>query len=172
MPQLGPYKYEPQDLSKGLLPIPCSQAFLQGARQIHLGLLLHIFILLLFCHKFLFKQSFLKRSPAKWRCKCVLCRFSRVQVFAIPWLCSPPGSSVHGMLQKEYWGELPVLLQSTFLTQRSSGTPEQQVDSLLLRQRGSQGPPVFTSLLIQGERKYLNSFWWITIPETGQKATC
>ena len=32
---------------------------------------------------------------------------SRVQLFATPWT-SPPGSSIHGILQQEYWSGLPL----------------------------------------------------------------
>ena len=32
-------------------------------------------------------------------CACVLSRFSRVRLFVTLWTCSPPGSSVHGILQ-------------------------------------------------------------------------
>ena len=31
--------------------------------------------------------------------------------------CSPPGSSVRGILQQEYWSGLPFLLQGIFLAQ-------------------------------------------------------
>ena len=34
--------------------------------------------------------------------------------------CSPPGSSVHGMLQARIWRGLPCLLQGIFLTQEWS----------------------------------------------------
>ena len=38
---------------------------------------------------------------------CVLSPFSRVQLFATPLDCSPPGSSVHGFSRQEYWSGLP-----------------------------------------------------------------
>ena len=37
----------------------------------------------------------------------VLSHFSRVWLSATQWNCSPPGSSVHGILQQEYWSGLP-----------------------------------------------------------------
>ena len=37
-------------------------------------------------------------------CACVLSCFSCVQLFVA---CSPPGSSVHGILRQEYWNGLP-----------------------------------------------------------------
>ena len=38
---------------------------------------------------------------------CILNRFSHVQLFTTPWTCSPPGSSVYGILQQESWSGLP-----------------------------------------------------------------
>ena len=38
----------------------------------------------------------------------VLSHFSRVCLFETPWTVAPsPGSSVHGILQQEYWSGLP-----------------------------------------------------------------
>ena len=49
--------------------------------------------------------------------------------------CSPPGSSVHGILQAKYWSELPFLLPGdlpqTGIEPESLMSPALQADSLL-----------------------------------------
>ena len=55
--------------------------------------------------------------------------------------CSPPGSSVHGLLQEEYWRELrnPPAgdLPNPGIEPTSPATPTLQVDSLALSHWGS-----------------------------------
>ena len=48
-----------------------------------------------------------------------------------PMDCSPPGSSVHGILQQEYWNRLPCPLPGDFLHPgMEPGSPTLQADSL------------------------------------------
>ena len=58
-----------------------------------------------------------------------------------PRLYSPPGSSVHGVFQQEYWSGLPFPFQEIFSTQGSNShllyLLHWQADSLLLSQLGS-----------------------------------
>ena len=46
-------------------------------------------------------------------CACFIC----VQLFGTLWTCSPPDSSVHGVLRQEYWVSWHALLQGIFPTQ-------------------------------------------------------
>ena len=52
--------------------------------------------------------QFLSKLKIDHMCVCVCELLSCVQLFVTPWKpCSPLGSSVHGILQQEYWSRLP-----------------------------------------------------------------
>ena len=57
--------------------------------------------------------------------------------------CSPPGSSLHGIFQQEYWSGLPCIPPGYLPdpgTEPTSPAPSAlQADSLLLRHKGSPG---------------------------------
>ena len=67
-----------------------------------------------------------------------------------PMNCSPPGSTVHGILQARVLERLPLLLQVIFPTQRP-GSPALQADSLLSEPSGEPilGYPREISILLK-----------------------
>ena len=73
--------------------------------------------------------------------------FSSVQLHLTlcdPMDCSLPGSSVHGILQQEYWSELPFPSPGDFPNPEiKHGSPALQPDSLLTE---LQGKPIFTDI--------------------------
>ena len=62
-------------------------------------------------------------------------------VLCDPMDCSPPGSSVHGILRQEYWSRLPFPfpgdLPNPGIEPMSTAAPALQVDSLPLRRQGT-----------------------------------
>ena len=57
-----------------------------------------------------------------------------------PMDCSPPGSSVHGISQAEYWSGLPFSFPGDLPNPAIESVPSAQVDSSLLsHQRNPQG---------------------------------
>ena len=73
-------------------------------------------------------------------CVCTFTRFNRDRL-CDPVDCSPPGSSVHGIFQQEYWSGLPCPppwdLSDPGIESESPASPVLQADSLLLSHQGS-----------------------------------
>ena len=51
---------------------------------------------------------------------CMLCHFSRVQLFVTLWSVAHQASLPMGFSRQEHWSGLPTLLQGVFPTQRSN----------------------------------------------------
>ena len=73
-----------------------------------------------------------------------VCMLSHVQLFATPMDCKLPGSSVHRILQQEYWSGLPFASPGNLLDPRielkSPTSPALQVDSLLMSHQQAFSP--------------------------------
>ena len=73
--------------------------------------------------------------------ECVLSRFSRVQLFVIPWIVALQVPLPIGFSRQEYWSGLPYPppedLPNPGIKPESSPSPALQVDSLSLSHQGS-----------------------------------
>ena len=78
------------------------------------------------------------RFQMNFRVGLYVCILNHVQLFGIPPLdCSPPGSSIHGILLARTLEWVAFLLQEIFPTQGSNPFLHQQADSLPLHHLGS-----------------------------------
>ena len=76
------------------------------------------------------------------RLVCALSRFSRVRLFAAPWIVARQAPPSMGISRREYWSGLPFPSPGIFptpgLNPESAASPASQADSLLLSQQGSR----------------------------------
>ena len=103
----------------------------------------------------------------------MLSLFSRVRLFATLMDCSPPGSSVHGILQARILEWVAISYSSGYSRPRDRtpvpAAPALQADSLLLSHRGS---PNIKGLL--RHEKCFSQFWRNSLPglQTARFSSC